>query len=808
MKRFHVSSSLLILLLCSLAGVAQQVVATNTNVAVPPLINFSGTLTDTSGKPLTSMIAATFSLYSEQTGGAALWMETQNVTPDSSGHYTVMLGSTSSTGLPANIFVAGEAHWLGVQIEGEAEQPRVLIVSAPYALKAGDAQTLGGLPASAFVLTAPASIGAGATTAEAGTATASGVVSPATSSDVTTTGGTVGTIAAFSTATNIQNSLLSQTGTTAVNVKGILNLPATGTATDSDGKGSQPQNLVASAFNSSTSAAVAQTFQWQAEPAGNDTSSPSGTLNLLFGSGTAKPAETGLHIAGDGQITFAAGQTFPGTGNGTITGIATASGSGLSGGGTSGTLSLKIPSAGVTNAMLVDSTITLNANTASGLTTPGAMTLGSTYTIGLKPCSTNQILEYSGSVWNCSSAGTGTISSVTAGTGLSGGGSSGGVTLTNTGLLSLTAGSGITVGSGQTPTISISSTVPLLSANNTFSGTQTINNVTTITGTNNGGVLQVTNTGASGGNPGVVGTTNSTGASGVKGVASATSGITNGVYGISNSSSGTGVEGNSPYIGVSGQGDGASMEGELDGADAGVWGDTAGPQPYAAILGTADSGYAGAFFNNGNAPAVYAENDVGADNPVLITSGPTGAYCTFDDSADLTCDGYISGEAPADGGARRVSLYSVQSAENWFEDAGSGQLANGSAQVTLDPTFASTVNTGVEYHVFLTPNGDCKGLYVSQKSATSFEVHELGGGSSNVAFDYRIMAKRSGYENVRLADVTAKYQQMEQQQKLRHERMQQRRAARVNGATGANAVSLPLPLTSGAGFTASASPRR
>jgi hypothetical protein len=96
----------------------------------------------------------------------------------------------------------------------------------------------------------------------------------------------------------------------------------------------------------------------------------------------------------------------------------------------------------------------------------------------------------------------------------------------------------------------------------------------------------------------------------------------------------------------------------------------------------------------------------------------------------------------------------VQSAENWFEDAGSGQLHNGSARIALDPTFAQTVNTAVEYHVFLTPNGDCKGLYVDQKTATSFDVHELGGGTSSVGFDYRIMAKRSGYERVRLADDT------------------------------------------------------
>lgn len=65
-----------------------------------------------------------------------------------------MLGSTISTRLPAHIFVAGEARWLAVWPEGQQEQARVLLLSVPYAWKAEDAQTLGGLPASAFVQTA------------------------------------------------------------------------------------------------------------------------------------------------------------------------------------------------------------------------------------------------------------------------------------------------------------------------------------------------------------------------------------------------------------------------------------------------------------------------------------------------------------------------------------------------------------------------------------------------------------------------------------------------------------------------------
>jgi hypothetical protein len=53
-------------------------------------------------------------------------------------------------------------------------------------------------------------------------------------------------------------------------------------------------------------------------------------------------------------------------------------------------------------------------------------------------------------------------------------------------------------------------------------------------------------------------------------------------------------------------------------------------------------------------------------------------------------------------------LYAMESPENWFEDFGRGQLNQGHATVKLDPIFAETVNTEVEYHVFLTPKGDCK----------------------------------------------------------------------------------------------------
>ncbi len=172
---FDAARSLVLALLAFvlLSNLSQTVQAqTAAETKVPRLVSFSGTASDLKGDPMTGFVGITFSLYAEQNGGAPLWLETQNAQADANGHYSVLLGFTKPDGLPTDLFTSEQARWVGVQIAGQNEQPRFLLVSAPYALKAGDAETIGGLPPSAFML-APSTSGAtSGSTSLAGTSAA------------------------------------------------------------------------------------------------------------------------------------------------------------------------------------------------------------------------------------------------------------------------------------------------------------------------------------------------------------------------------------------------------------------------------------------------------------------------------------------------------------------------------------------------------------------------------------------------------------------------------------------------------------
>lgn len=732
MVRNAIRAWVCVLLVACLAQ-AQQIGSTNAvNEIVPPMVSFNGMLTDINAKPFTGVVGVMFSLYKEQQGGVPLWTEMQNVRADKTGHYAVMLGSTSAHGLPADLFVSGEARWLAVQPEGQPEQPRVVLLSVPYALKAGDAQTIGGLPPSAFVMAAPGTTNSGSLSSQQDGGNSSTPAPPPLGGSGTTNyiplwtpnGTTLGNSVFFQSGNKIGLGVTNPLLTLDINgselVRGLFEMATTGFATAAKGFNSNPMNLEASSYNSSTAKYTLQHFQWQAEPIRNDTSSPSATLNLLFGVDPGAPVETGLKLSNAGIFTFASGQTFPGAG--TVTSVG--SGAGLTGGPITTSGSLSIATAGVTNAMLQHPSLTVAAGT--DLTGGGSVSLGGTTTLNVDTSKVPQLA--SSNTFAATQHITGDID-------VTGNVSAGSVVSGQQGIFN---GSGTEGVYGQT-----TGTVGVLGVSNVNRSVEGDDYAV-------GGLSVFGDELASSGNTlGVLGQTFSPTAISVEGANFGGGGY--GVYGYEDRPDTTGAN----AAGVRGEHySGSSLGAGLEFAS-GVWGDTSDIYGVG-MLATADSGNAMAVFNNSTTDTtMYITNFEESTGSafVLDISSFYGGYCNFLANGTLSCSGGLTTVVPTESN-KKVQVYSVQSPENWFEDFGSGQLAGGVARVQLETTFAQTVNVGVDYHVFVTPKGDCKGLYVTNENAGGFEVHELGGGQSNIAFDYRIVARRKGYENLRLADAT------------------------------------------------------
>jgi hypothetical protein len=103
-------------------------------------------------------------------------------------------------------------------------------------------------------------------------------------------------------------------------------------------------------------------------------------------------------------------------------------------------------------------------------------------------------------------------------------------------------------------------------------------------------------------------------------------------------------------------------------------------------------------------------------------------------------------------------MYAVESPECWFEDFGTGTLANGQAQIRLDPLFAQHVHTD-QYHVFLTGIDEHHQLIAKAKGPGGFTVEAdaalaalKGKKASDLsgAFSWRVVAKRNDIKGDRL----------------------------------------------------------
>jgi hypothetical protein len=300
------------------------------STGVPRLVNFSGRAADAQGKTITGVAGATFAIYKDQAGGAPLWMETQSVQADLKGNYSVQLGATKPEGLPLDLFASSEARWLGVTINGGEEQPRILLLSVPYALKAADAETVGGLPASAFVLANKSQENAAATQT-GGSSNPAKNTAPPPANPAVTGKGVAGFLPVWDSASDIVDSVVSQKSS----LIGI-NTSAPAATLDVNGKGDVRDTL---------------------------TLFPKGTDPTLAISGTT------FKVDQTGKVTFVTGQNFPHTVSHVI------AGNDLTGGGGGETVRLNLDTTKVPQLNSVN-TFTGNQGVIGSVTVTGSVGVG------------------------------------------------------------------------------------------------------------------------------------------------------------------------------------------------------------------------------------------------------------------------------------------------------------------------------------------------------------------------------------------------------------------------------------------------
>ena len=200
-----------------------------------------------------------------------------------------------------------------------------------------------------------------------------------------------------------------------------------------------------------------------------------------------------------------------------------------------------------------------------------------------------------------------------------------------------------------------------------------------------------------------------------------------------------GVFGASGTIGVLGSGRDAHIGVEgAGGAFAGVYGhvDYANPSP--SMVGV----WGSAALSLGGAPPIGRAG---------VFTGPVDVIGDLTVTGNFVAWGTKSAAARHRDGSHRL-MYCVESPESLFEDVGEAELAGGVADVTIDPEFAGVADLRL-YQVFVTPYGDCNGLYVARRTRNGFRVREMARGKASIAFGWRVVALRRGIDTERFAHV-------------------------------------------------------
>ncbi|MDT3739858.1 MAG: hypothetical protein RO257_10215 [Candidatus Kapabacteria bacterium] len=290
-----------------------------------------------------------------------------------------------------------------------------------------------------------------------------------------------------------------------------------------------------------------------------------------------------------------------------------------------------------------------------------------------------------------------------------------------------------------------------------FENVNSSNNSTTVevatNGTGRGITVQMTN--VANGSRGID-VTHSGSGSGV--FATSTGGM--GIWGISSTISGAGILGDNTFgeavVGRNRGGNGVgAVVGRNDSSGYGVRGfntkngiGVLGQSGYSGGTGTA-----GRFENvnsaNGSDAFQVASNGTGW-SARITNSSASGEGLLISTLAGRVALSVVGGTKNAIVNTSKgpTGLYCEESSEVWFTDYGIGKLTNGSVRIIIDPLYSETVNLNEIYHVFIQARGNAE-LYTCDYDNTGFSV-KSSRGDENVEFSYKIIAKRTGFEDKRM----------------------------------------------------------
>ena len=106
--------------------------------------------------------------------------------------------------------------------------------------------------------------------------------------------------------------------------------------------------------------------------------------------------------------------------------------------------------------------------------------------------------------------------------------------------------------------------------------------------------------------------------------------------------------------------------------------------------------------------------------------------------------GSVSTMVKDEQGNNRI-LHATETPEILFEDFGTGKLVNGVAYISIDKLLSKHIFMDEKHpmKVFIQLEGDCNGIFVSEKTINGFKVKELNNGKSNVSFSWNLVANRA-----------------------------------------------------------------